>query len=207
MSTFVIGTDNNITAFAQPEEAQELLALGGRAFVSEKELGQVTAEWPASRLVEIWNSFAGVASFADLRPVTKFENRGKAVRRIWQAVQTLAPGAEQGAPDATQAAAASKQTTPAEKAAKRARGAKKSQAEKKAKAQKEPATREGSKKAQVLALLGRRNGATLQEIMDATGWQAHSVRGFISGALGKKMGLAVESAKGKDGERTYSIKT
>ena len=42
--------------------------------------------------------------------------------------------------------------------------------------------------------------------MKATGWQKHSVRGFISGALGKKMGLTVESTKGEDGERNYSIK-
>jgi Protein of unknown function (DUF3489) len=57
----------------------------------------------------------------------------------------------------------------------------------------------------VLELLKRPGGATLKEIMATTGWQAHSVRGFISGALGKKLGLAVESAKGEDG-RTYSIK-
>jgi hypothetical protein len=66
--------------------------------------------------------------------------------------------------------------------------------------------RADSKGSKVLALIGRPKGATLAEIMKATGWQAHSVRGFISGALGKKMGLAVESTKGKDGERTYSIK-
>ena len=42
--------------------------------------------------------------------------------------------------------------------------------------------------------------------MKATGWQAHSVRGFISGTLGKKMGLKVASAKAEDGERSYSIK-
>src|SRR5262249_51179092 len=65
--------------------------------------------------------------------------------------------------------------------------------------------REGSKKAEVLALLRRKGGATLQQIMEATGWQAHSVRGFISGTLGKKMGLTVESAKRDDGERVYSI--
>jgi len=41
--------------------------------------------------------------------------------------------------------------------------------------------------------------------MKATDWQAHSVRGFISGALGKKMGLKVESAKREDSERVYSI--
>ena len=41
--------------------------------------------------------------------------------------------------------------------------------------------------------------------MKTTGWQAHSVRGFISGALGKKMDLMVESSKREDGERVYSI--
>ena len=41
--------------------------------------------------------------------------------------------------------------------------------------------------------------------MKATGWQAHSVRGFISGALGKKMGLKVDSVRREDGERVYSI--
>ena len=57
----------------------------------------------------------------------------------------------------------------------------------------------------VLDLLKRSGGVTLAEIMKATGWQPHSVRGFISGTLGKKMGLKVESVKGEDGERTYSI--
>ena len=41
--------------------------------------------------------------------------------------------------------------------------------------------------------------------MKATGWQAHTVRGFISGTLGKKMGLTVASIKSDSGERTYSI--
>ncbi len=71
--------------------------------------------------------------------------------------------------------------------------------------EKTPPAREGSKKAEVLALLRREGGATLPELMTATGWQAHSVRGFLSGALGKKMGLTVESAKREDGTRVYSI--
>jgi len=57
----------------------------------------------------------------------------------------------------------------------------------------------------VLALLKRPGGATAKELMKATGWQAHSVRGFLSGTLGKKMGLAVESTKREDGERQYRI--
>jgi hypothetical protein len=66
--------------------------------------------------------------------------------------------------------------------------------------------RDGSKAAKIIDLLKRPNGATLAEIMKAAGWEAHSVRGFISGTLTKKMGLAVVSAKGEDGERSYSIK-
>jgi Protein of unknown function (DUF3489) len=42
--------------------------------------------------------------------------------------------------------------------------------------------------------------------MKVTGWQSHSVRGFLSGTIGKKMGLSVTSTKGEDSERTYSIK-
>ena len=56
-----------------------------------------------------------------------------------------------------------------------------------------------------MGLLQRKGGATLAQIMKATGWQAYSVRGFISGALGKKMGLKVNSVRREDGERVYSI--
>jgi hypothetical protein len=66
--------------------------------------------------------------------------------------------------------------------------------------------RDGSKAAAVLDLLKRPDGVTLKELMRATGWQAPSVRGFLSGSVGKKMGLAVTSAKVEDRERTYAIK-
>jgi hypothetical protein len=68
------------------------------------------------------------------------------------------------------------------------------------------AARDGSKTAKVLDLLKRPEGATLKELMKITAWQAHSVRGFLSGTVGKKMGLAVTSSKGEDGERSYSVK-
>ena len=65
--------------------------------------------------------------------------------------------------------------------------------------------REGSKKSIVLDLLRRPKGATLAELATATGWQNHSVRGFLSGALGKKMGLQIDSTKREDGQRTYQL--
>ena len=66
--------------------------------------------------------------------------------------------------------------------------------------------RPGSKKAAVLRLLRKPQGATLPELTKATGWQAHSVRGFISGTLGKKLKLKVESFKIDKGDRTYRVK-
>ena len=71
--------------------------------------------------------------------------------------------------------------------------------------QKASGARQGSKTAKVLDLLKRPGGASGKELMKATGWQAHSVRGFLSGAVGKKMGLAVTSTKAEDGERRYSV--
>ena len=65
--------------------------------------------------------------------------------------------------------------------------------------------REGSKKAEIIELLQRRTGVTLQELMTATGWQAHSVRGFLSAAVSKQMGLHVDSSKRDDGQRVYRI--
>ena len=59
----------------------------------------------------------------------------------------------------------------------------------------------------MLDLLKRPGGVTAKELMKDTGWQAHSVRGFLSGTVGKKMGLTVTSTKGEDGERTYSVKS
>jgi hypothetical protein len=71
---------------------------------------------------------------------------------------------------------------------------------------KKPATaRPGSKTAKILGLLKRPNGATLKELMKATGWQSHSIRGFLSGAVGKKMGIPVESFQNADGDRGYRI--
>jgi Protein of unknown function (DUF3489) len=73
-------------------------------------------------------------------------------------------------------------------------------------AKKAGVARAGSKAAKILDLLKRPEGATLKGLMKATDWQAHSVRGFLSGTIRKKLGLNVVSTKADDGERTYSIK-
>jgi hypothetical protein len=62
-------------------------------------------------------------------------------------------------------------------------------------ASKPPTPRAGTKQAQIIALLQRSQGASIAEIVAATGWQAHSVRGMISGALKKKLGLPITSEK------------
>ncbi len=67
--------------------------------------------------------------------------------------------------------------------------------------------RPGSKTAKVLHLLQRSGGATLNDLMKATDWQAHSMRGFLSGTLRKKMRLTVTSTKTENGARIYALKS
>ncbi|TPK34217.1 DUF3489 domain-containing protein [Mesorhizobium sp. B2-5-3] len=57
----------------------------------------------------------------------------------------------------------------------------------------------------VLKKLKSAKGVTIQTLMEATGWQAHSVRGFLSGAVKKKLGHELLSETGKDGQRRYRI--
>ena len=68
-----------------------------------------------------------------------------------------------------------------------------------------PRLRAGSKRSRILELLRRPGGASMQELSAGTGWQTHSVRGFISGVLGKQMGLTVISSEQADGQKRYSI--
>ena len=115
----------------------------------------------------------------------------------------LAPAPE---PKTTQKATRAKRARTV--APKKAKSGKKATAAKKApkSTKKAAGARDGSKAAKVLDLLKRPGGATAKELMKATSWQAHSIRGFLSGTVSKKLGLAVTSTKGEDGERTYSVK-
>jgi hypothetical protein len=177
MAIYTIDNGNTITMHSA-------MSANGSArlrFDSMKELAMITAEWPVSRLAEVWNKLP----IDGLKPVKKFMDRKTAVARIWAAIQVLTPIP---APDAATGAKA------AAKARKRSR----------------PETgacgaRENSKKAAILAMLRYPEGATLTQIMEATHWQPHTVRGFISGVIGKQLGLKVESTRTEAGERRYRI--
>jgi len=62
-----------------------------------------------------------------------------------------------------------------------------------------------TKTEQCLALLTTPHGATIDELQAATGWQAHSVRGFLAGTVKKKLGLTLDSKKTEDGVRRYFV--
>jgi hypothetical protein len=72
-------------------------------------------------------------------------------------------------------------------------------------APKQPTPRSGTKQAMLITLLRAPDGATMDEIVAATGWLAHTARGAMSGALGKKLGLVVTSVKEDDRGRVYRI--
>jgi hypothetical protein len=201
VKTFTIDTENNISAFATPEEAAATTATPFDTFANQKELVSLVGQWPAERLVAIWNSLPGA------KPVKSFKTAKVAAGRIWEQVQSLGetpkPKAERKAKAGAQAAKgapakgkASKKATPAKEAPKGKKAA--------AKIEQSEGPREGTKTAQVLAMLQRKNGATLAEIMERTGWQRHTVRGFMAGAM-KKAGYTVESFKSDKGERSYRI--
>ena len=204
MISFTIENEtNNITAHPTAQEAETVP--NAERFRNEAGLAKLAANWPAARLAEIYNSLPGVS------PVKKFTDRKTAASRIWKAIQGLrqslptgleAPAEAQPDATATPVAPQTPDVAPAQAPAAR----KTTRSEKPRKAATQPkGAREGSKTAIVLGLLKREGGVTSNELMAATGWQPHSVRGFLSGTVGKKMGLKVASAKAESGERRYSL--
>jgi hypothetical protein len=201
---FAIDEDYNITVC----EAGTKVAETAIRFTSQREFSSATAAWPMTGLVDLWNSFAGAPPFGELRPVKKFTDRNSAVKRIWAALQEFGARAEGHAPAPAESANIAPEAEPMPKAKAKAKA---KPAEKQAKAPRKAAVsapgadtapRTGTRKDMVLALIGRNHGATLAEIMEATGWQAHSVRGFIA-TLGTKHGCKISSTKNAAGERVY----
>ena len=201
MKTFTIDNENNITAFPTPDHAEAAVGVGAQPFTSQKQLAALAATWPPERLVEVWNSLPGV------EPVKSFKSAQAAAGRIWNRIQPLGENPKPKALTKATSAKPVRRVVPSKaKSTKKTTRAKKvAKAPKKATKLTAVGIRQGSKTAAVLMLIQRAKGATLSEIREATSWQAHSVRGFISGTLGKKMGLTVTSTKRADGARVYSI--
>ena len=233
MKSFTIENEtNNIAVHGSVKDAEAVP--DSERFANEAALAKLAANWPAARLVEIWNSLPGEM------PVRKFKDRATAVGRIWKAIQSLgeptlaaseepaplpetAPAAEQETsenaqpetvtpestePDvsttvAPQAPDVAPEAAPAKQKATRAKKAPVAATAKDA-----GAPHEGSKTSQVIAMLKREGGTTLEEIMTVMGWQKHTTRAMLSagGSLTKKHGLTVTSEKVGD-KRVYSIKS
>ena len=117
-------------------------------------------------------------SLPGMRLVQRFEDKDIAVARLWRALQPEAQH-QRREPSPTAAKHKCLRTPPS-------------------------LPRPNSKAAEILSLLGRPEGATVQELMAATGWQAHSVRGFISGNLVKKRKLKLGSLQ-RDGQHAYRL--
>ena len=128
--------------------------------------------------------------------VKKFTDRKTAIARIWKAIQSLQPASAEAEETTAPAHDVGKGRAAKSKATRKAKGSKKAATD-------VPGPREGSKTAIILDLIRRPKGATLEELMAAADWQAHSVRGFLSAVVGKKMKLKLESSKRDDGKRVY----
>ncbi len=125
---------------------------------------------------------------------------------------TAAPVVAQGAQNAPERASSNKRATAKKNAPKTPKPAKGAKPKKRANKKREPKPRRQrnagpraeSKGAKVLEMVARANGASLADLMKATQWQAHSIRGFLSTAS-KKHNVKIESSKNDQGERVYRI--
>jgi hypothetical protein len=231
MKNFTIENEtNNIIVHGSVKEAEAVP--NSERFSTEAALAKLAANWPAARLVEIWNSLPGETQ------VKKFKDRATAVSRIWKAIQSLGhaakaiavdPGPVSGTapveqasktaqpevviPESTEPAVATTVAPQSPDGAPAEPGAKK----KSTRSKKEPvaapakdagAPREGSKTSQVIAMLKQEGGTTLEAIMTEMGWLKHTTRAMLSagGSLTRKHGLVVTSEKIGD-KRVYSIKS
>lgn len=196
MKTFILDADHNITAYAS-QEASSNAVPPGDAFTTETGLRTALKNFSAATAVEIWNSLTGV------KPVAKFKDGATAAKRIFAELQKLgAPDATEAATSASKAKAAPNSKAKPEKAAKTPKGAKKAKATKPTGS----GPRATSKTAQLIELLRRPKGATLEEIMAKFSWQSHTTRALMSagGSLAKKHGITVISEKVGEA-RTYRI--
>ena len=185
---FRLDEDGGISAYAtQAEAAKAAAAEGGSTFETFRGLTTITKLKPVQLLVDCWNSLPGVT------PVKRFKDRESAVRRIWAVIEeSVAPTMREALyPEQHKEPLRQGQTITLTMA-----GLPVPQPEQ----QEAPAPREGSKKAQALAML--KAGTTREALQTTFGWLAHTTRGFLS-ILGKTHKLEV--TKQQDGTRYYRL--
>ena len=185
---FRLDEDGGISAYAtQAEAAKAAAAEGGSTFETFRGLTTITKLKPVQLLVDCWNSLPGVT------PVKRFKDRESAVRRIWAVIEeSVAPTMREALyPEQHKEPLRQGQTITLTMA-----GLPVPQPEQ----QQAHAPREGSKKAQALAML--KAGTTREALQAAFGWLAHTTRGFLS-ILGKTHKLEV--TKQQDGTRYYRL--
>jgi hypothetical protein len=220
MTIFTIDNDNSITAFATAEAANAASTTPFDLFTNQQKLAELLGGWPAERLVATYNSLPGV------KPLKALKDAKSAASKIWERVEKLGqmvgsepePAKPEAAPAKVKADKKAKGGAQSAKGAPtKGKSAKKATAKENAPAASKPAPRgkpgakaesdgprAGSKMAEVIAMLQRKGGASITEIMSAMDWQRHTVRGFIAGAM-KKAGYQVESFKPEGGERSYRL--
>ncbi len=173
MKMYAINADTAVITVH--DSAERAANCSTRMFATRNEFESTIEEYSLADLVRVWNSLAALESLLGLKKVAKFTDRKTAVRRLWTVIQRI---------DATD------NHEPAESSSLRRKvGASSPEA--------------GSKAAIILDLLRRPEGATAQEIGSVVNWQRHSVRGFISGTLIKRMGLLIETGRRETSDRVY----
>jgi len=234
MKHFTIDAENNITAHASRKEAKEsgLPVFGTEEQLADtigndsKRLVEIWNSLPgvvpvkkfANRKIateRIWKAIQGLggpaAPGAEEAPSDSNGTPDAVASEHQSAIESAAAHVEAPASSIADeqlasAGAQAPDVAPGKaKATRKATAAKNAPKGKKAaKGEEAAGPREGSKTAQVVAMLQRKGGATLIEIMEKFGWQRHTVRGFMAGAM-KKAGYTVESFKNATDERTYRI--
>ena len=231
MKTFAIENDTDrITIHLSAAEARK--ATSSECFDDEAELVRRAADWPTSRLIRIWNSLPGTVP---VKKFTSRKTAVSRIWKALQSIPQMAPPEAAGA--ATQEETGSGELVPVEASGSlpirvvTSPGSGSEPAPTPASQQTEAMTesaaprktgsariskdaggtsgvpRQGSKTNQVIVMLSRQGGATLEEVVTATGWQRHTARALLSagGALTKNHGIHIVSEK-HGGTRTYSVR-
>ena len=171
--------NHNARIFAIDSQDRLSILAAGQAAAEATDLERFQSARQFEALANNWPSSRLVRIWNTLpgvKPVKKFTDRKTAVNRIWNIIQGLQTGCGD-----------QPFKTPSDSA-------------------KTTVHRQPTKAAQILNLLRQPFGSSLQQLMTATGWQAHTVRGFLSRQVRKKLGLRLKSFR-RNGERFYSVRS